>query len=67
LVDDFAQLVGINTFTLFRDQQAQGLNFAVSIGEVFRSVEAGGMVEFPLEPSLIGPFVKMVYRGAYAE
>lgn len=66
LVDDFAQLVGINTFTMYRDQQAQGLNFAVAAGEILRSVRAGDMVEFPLEPARIGPFVKAVNQGQYA-
>ena len=66
LVDDFAQLVGINTFTMYRDQQAQGLNFAVAAGEILRSVRAGDMVEFPLEPGRIGPFVKAVNQGQYA-
>lgn len=66
LVDDFARLVGINTFTMYRDQQAQGLNFAVAASEILRSVGAGDMVEFPLEPGRIGPFVKALNQGQYA-
>lgn len=64
LVDEFASLVGINTFTLYRDQQAQGLNFAVSALEIARSIKAGEMVTFPLEPGRIGPFVLALNRGA---
>lgn len=63
LVDDYAKLIGINTFTLYRDQQAQGLNFAVSMGEISRSIQAGELVTFPLQPSRIGPFVLSLNRG----
>jgi S1-C subfamily serine protease len=63
LVDDFANLIGINTFTMYRDQNAQGLNFAVSAGEITRSIKAKELVEFPLEPSRIGPFVVQLNRG----
>lgn len=64
LVDDFASLVGINTFTMHRDDNAQGLNFAVSAGEITRSIKAGEMVAFPLDPTRIGPFVLSLNRGA---
>ena len=60
LVDDFANLIGINTFS---HRDAQNLNFAVSAGEIFRSIQAGEMVEFPLQPSQIGPFVVVLNRG----
>lgn len=63
LVDDFANLIGINTFTMYRDQNAQGLNFAVSAGEIARSIKANELVAFPLEPNRIGPFVVQLNRG----
>ena len=67
LVDDFANLIGINTFVVGRNDQAQGLNFAVSMREISRSISNDEMIRFPLEPSRIGPFVKAINQGAYAK
>ena len=60
LADEFANLIGINTFAL---ANAQGLNFAVTATEILRSFKAQEMTEFPLEPSRIGPFVVQLNRG----
>ena len=64
LVNEFADLIGINTFVYGREENAQGLNFAISTTEVLDSIQSGEMVDFPLEPGRIGPFAKNLYRGA---
>lgn len=62
LVDDFGNLIGINT-SVFREDNAQGLNLAIAATEILRSFKAEEMIEFPLEPSRIGPFVVQLNRG----
>lgn len=60
LVDEFANLIGINTMAM---RGAQGLNFAVTSKEMLAAFAAGQMTEFPLKPERIGPFVVQLNRG----
>lgn len=54
LVDECANLVGINTMIIVG---SQGLNFAVTSKEMLAAFAGGEMIDFPLEPVRIGPFV----------
>ena len=57
LVDEYGNLIGLNTLGM-RDDGAQGINFAIAISEIKKSIEAEEFVEFPLNPTEIGPFVR---------
>ncbi len=60
LIDDKGRLIGIMVSKVSKTG-IEGLNFAIPAQEIIASIEQNEFVEFPLEPKLIGEFVKKQY------
>lgn len=64
LVDDYCNLIGINTLNI-TDGSAQNLNFAITGETIARSEKE--WIRFPLNPADIGAFVVNLMKGRYKQ